>query len=56
MATLRKGKQKVDKEMVYFILEIVLVVGLIAAFCIFREEIIEFVKRAQNLGLIRPLM
>ena len=56
MATLRKGKQKIDKEVVYFILEIALVVGMITAFCIFRKEIIGFMRWAQDTGLIRPFM
>ncbi len=56
MAELREGKQKIDKQMIYFIVEIALVVGMITAFCIFRKEIIGFMRWAQGTGLIRPFM
>lgn len=52
----RNVRCRVDKQTVYFILEIILVFGTITACCIFREEVMGFVEWMKVRGLIRPWM
>ncbi len=52
----RNVRCRVDKQTVYFILEIILVFGTITACCIFREEVRGFIEWMKVMGLIRPWM
>ncbi len=53
----QEGKTKtIDKQMLYFVIEIVLIAGVTTLFCIYRKEVIGFIKMLYDMGLVRPWM